>query len=45
MNRPLYDDVLKVVADRVTSEQGEWHRKARSVVVEGVFGRLVGLLN
>jgi transposase len=45
VNRPLYDEVLKVVADRVASEQGERHRKARSVVVEGVFGRLVGLLN
>jgi len=45
VNRPLYEDVLKAVAERVVSERGRHYRKARSVVVEGAFGRLIELLS
>ena len=44
-NRPLYEDVLKMVSDRVASEAGKRHLQARSVVTEGAIGRLVSLLH
>ena len=45
VNRPLYEDVLKRVSDRVASEAGKRHLQARSVVTEGAIGRLVSLLH
>ena len=45
INRPLYEDEMKAVAERVDSSRGKRYRKARSVVVEGAIGRLVELLN
>lgn len=45
VNRPIDIDVLQVIADRVVSEKGKGYRCARSVVVEGVIGRLVERLN
>ena len=45
MNRPLYDDEMKAVAERVDSERGKRYWKARSVVMEGAIGRLVELLH
>ena len=45
VNRPLYDETMKAVAERVDSERGKGYWKARSVVVEGAIGRLVELLH
>lgn len=45
VNRPVHDDVMRVIADRVDSVRGERYRQARSVVVEGVLGRLIERLN
>ena len=45
VNRPLYEDVLKRVSDRVASEAGKRRLQARSVVTEGAIGRLVSLLH
>ena len=45
VNRPLYDETMKAVAERVNSERGKRYWKARSVVVEGAIGRLVELLH
>lgn len=45
VNRPLYEKVLKAVAERVNSERGKRCKKARSVVVEGAFARIVELMN
>ena len=45
MNRPLYEDEMKAVSERVNTARGRRYRKARSVVVEGAIGRLVELLN
>ena len=44
-SRPLYQAQLQVVANRVSTERGQKHKKARSVVAEGAFGRLVERLN
>ena len=45
VSNQLYETELKTVADRVASKRGQRHKKARSVVVEGAFGRIVELLN
>lgn len=45
VNRPLYAEALGVIADRVKSDIGEYYRHARSVVAEGVFGRMFELLH
>ena len=45
VNRPLYDETMKAVAERVDSERGKGYWKARSVVMEGAIGRLVELLH
>ena len=45
VNRPLYENVLKRVTDRVASEAGKRQLQARSVVTEGAIGRLVSLLH
>lgn len=45
VSRQLFKAELKIVADRVASERGQKHKKARSVVAEGAFGRIVELLN
>ena len=45
VNRPIYAKTLDVIADRVNSDIGEYYRHARSVVAEGVFGRMFGILN
>jgi transposase len=45
VNRPLYQEVVKAVAERVNSERGRRCKMARWVVVEGAFARLVELMN
>jgi transposase len=45
VNRPIYAKTLDIIADRVNSDIGKRYRHARSVVAEGVFGRMFGLLN
>ena len=45
VSRALYGSQMKTVADRVASERGQCHKKARSVVAEGAFGRMVELLH
>ena len=45
VNRSLYIDLLKTVADRLKTEEGRRMRRARSVTCEGVFARISGLLH
>jgi transposase len=45
VNRPLYQELLDAVAQRVNSERGRRCKMARWVVVEGAFARLVDLMN
>lgn len=45
VSRPIDADVLQVIADRVVSEKGRRYRCARSVVAEGIMGRLVERLS
>lgn len=45
VNRPLYAHVTEAVAARVQSERGKRCTMARMVVVEGVFARIVDLMN
>ncbi len=45
VSRQLHEAELKIVAHRVATERGQRHKKARSVVAEGAFGRIVELLN
>lgn len=41
VNRPLYEETLATVAQRVASPEGQRLRRARSVTAEGGFARLV----
>ena len=45
VNRTLYPELLKTVADRLKTEEGLRMMKARSVVCEGAFARMGGLLH
>jgi hypothetical protein len=45
VNRPIYQETLDTVAARVSSEEGKQMKRARSVVCEGAFARLQGLLH
>jgi len=45
VNRPVYQEMLEKVAERVNSERGRRCKMARWVVVEGAFARLVELMN
>jgi hypothetical protein len=42
---PQYAQTLEVVSQRVDSDEGRFMKKARSVVCEGAFARLNGLLH
>lgn len=44
VNRAVYGELMRVVAERVASAQGRHYRRARAVVMEGAIGRLVALL-
>lgn len=41
VNRPLYAHVTQAVAARVNSDRGKRYKKARHVVLEGAFARMV----
>lgn len=45
VNRPIYKQTLDTVSARVSSETGRQMKRARSVVCEGTFARLQGLLH
>lgn len=40
VNRPAYPELLKTVADRVQSQSGRAHLRARHITAEGVFARM-----
>ena len=45
VNRPIHKETLDTVSARVSSETGQQMKRARSVVCEGAFARLQGLLH